>query len=63
MRNLEEKVRLSMRMTAPEGSASTWNKEMYVKMFASRLYSLPVFKRLESILYHLPIVLYITKAE
>lgn len=43
-------------MTAPQGSASTWNKEMYFKkMFASRLYPLAGFKRLVSILYNLAI--------
>lgn len=53
-RNVEEKVRPSLRMTAPQGSASTWNKETYFKkMFASRLYPLPGFKRLVSILYNL----------
>lgn len=63
-RNLEEKVRLSLRITAPQGPASTWNKEMYLKkMFASRLYPSPIFERLVSILYNLAIVSRITKPE
>lgn len=63
-RNLEEKVRLSLRITAPQGPASTWSKEMYLKeMFASRLYPLPIFKILVSILYNLAIVSRITKPE
>lgn len=63
-RNLEEKVRLSLRITAPQGPASTWNKEMYLKeMFASRLYPLPIFEILVSILYNLATVSCITKPE
>lgn len=63
-RNLKEKVRLSLRITAPQGSASTWNKEMHLKrMLASRLYHYLFLKALGALLVPWLHLLHVTEPE